>query len=108
MVTIQDLFQWGMDRTIPELLTPPDGLQINLGPGNKKIIPNTIGVGLESELLTDRPWKYPEQLPFSNGTVAAVHAYHFMEHFDGRECLEILQDIQRVLMPGGESPLPAF
>jgi SAM-dependent methyltransferase len=101
MVTIQELFLWGMDRKIPPLLDPPDGPQLNLGPGNVKDIPNTIGVGRLSEDLTDVRWEYPEPLPFDDGSVAAVHAYHFMEHFSGEDCLRILRDIQRVLMPGG-------
>jgi len=101
MVTIQDLFLWGMDRVVPQLLTPPKGVQINLGPGNVKNIPNTVGVGRLHELKTEIEWEFPEPIPFEDGTVSAVHAYHFMEHFSGEDCLKILREMQRVLIPGG-------
>ena len=101
MVTIQDLFKWGMDRTIPQLIEPPEGVQINLGPGNKKIIPDTIGFGRKSEFHTDCEWEFPDPLPIPDESVAAVHAYHFLEHFTGEDCLQILRDCERVLVPGG-------
>lgn len=101
MVTIQEFFKWGLDREIPELLSPPEGPVINLGPGDRKIIPGTIGVGPANNKLTDVEWAWPDRIPFADESVAAVHAHQFMEHFDGDNALGILREIERVLVPGG-------
>src|SRR6187551_3568719 len=105
VTTIQQLFKWGMDREIPELLDPPDllddSLHLNLGPGNVKQISGTVGVGDPAELMTDVAWRFPDLLPFEDETVGAVHAYHFLEHFSGEDCIAILRDVERVLIPGG-------
>jgi SAM-dependent methyltransferase len=87
---------------------------INLGPGDKKIIEykmvgnlgtkihkGTVGVGPKTNKLTDVEWIYPQDLPFEDETVGAVHAHQFLEHFDGDDAIGILREIERVLVPGG-------
>lgn len=101
MPSIQEFFAWGMDRTIPDLPLPLRGMVINLGPGDFKVMPGTIGVGPASNALTDVIWEYPAPLPYDNGSVSVVHAHHFLEHFDGEDAVKILREIERVLMPGG-------
>jgi SAM-dependent methyltransferase len=102
MVTMQQFVKWGLDRQIPELLDPPiGGPRINLGPGDRKIIEGTVGVGPRSNRLTDLEWYAGNPLPYDTNTVTAVHAHQFMEHFDAETALGILGEIQRVLVPGG-------
>lgn len=101
MRTIQEFFKYGLDREIPELWQPPDGIQLNLGPGDKKVIPETIGVGWQSNKLTDVVWHAPEHLPYYPDSVAAIHCYQFLEHFDGDTAVVMLKDMERVLKPGG-------
>ena len=98
--TIQELFWYGMDREVNDLISPPVGMQLNLGAGDKKEIPDTVGLGWRGKKV-DVIWKAPDPLPFEDETVAAVHAYHFMEHLTGEHAVEVLREIQRVLKPGG-------
>lgn len=96
-----------------EELLPVDLPWINLGPGDKKIIEQTarrygrvihkgtIGVGPKTNKLTDVEWVFPQDLPFDDDSVGAVHAHQFLEHFDGDDAIGILREIERVLVPGG-------
>lgn len=89
---------------------------INLGPGDKKVIEHvyqrhivsrtdvvkpTVGVGPETNKLTQMKWVYPQDLPYEDNSVGAVHAHQFLEHFDGDDAIGILREIERVLVPGG-------
>jgi ubiquinone/menaquinone biosynthesis C-methylase UbiE len=44
--------------------------------------------------------KLPSRLPFEDGSVAFLHCSHLIEHFEPREALEVLREIDRVLQPG--------
>jgi ubiquinone/menaquinone biosynthesis C-methylase UbiE len=94
--TIQDFFRLGLDREIPPLLMPPEGPQLNLGPGRRKVVKDTIGLGLENgwDARTDH-------IPFAAEEVAAIHCYQFIEHFNGDEAVQLLREMERVLMPEG-------
>jgi hypothetical protein len=103
VLDIQQFFLYGLDRTIPQLHLPPAGEHLNLGPGRRKIIPETTGLGLPD-------WNaHIMQIPRQDETVAAIHCYQFIEHFRGtsmRECdevgvVDLLREMERVLMPGG-------
>lgn len=96
------------------IAAPVDLPWINLGPGDKKVIDQdlktygdarilkgTIGVGPKTNKLTDVEWIYPQDLPFEDESVGAVHAHQFLEHFDGDDAIGILREIERVLVPGG-------
>jgi SAM-dependent methyltransferase len=142
MPSIQQLFKWGLDRDIPELIEPPAYREVvgkryltmpeamraepmgvgqelpwlNLGPGDKKVIEHrypsahagwspavkdTVGVGPEHNGLTKVKWVFPEDLPYDDETVGAVHMHQFLEHFTGDDAIEILHEVERVLVPGG-------
>jgi SAM-dependent methyltransferase len=124
VTTFQEFFKWGLDRDIPELISPPQmghrdpGLNaactdarcshrhfilehLNLGPGNRKIIKNTIGVGRPDEVLTVIRWEAPERLPFEDNSVGSIHAHQFMEHLDSDSAIAVLREMERVLIPGG-------
>jgi SAM-dependent methyltransferase len=110
-VPIQQFFKYGLDRTIPALADPPLGEQLNLGPGSKKLIHNlpkfrdgsklATGLGMELNELTHEFWMAGTPIPRESESIAAVHAYQFMEHLEYTEALEVLREIDRVLMPGG-------
>jgi SAM-dependent methyltransferase len=94
MMTIQDLFRVGMDRDIPAVIdyNALDGLKLNLGAGNKKI-PGAVALDLP-EWDADR-----DPIPYPDGAVAVIHAYHFLEHV--QDPVKMLAECQRVLRPGG-------
>jgi hypothetical protein len=94
MMTIQDLFRVGMDREIPAVVdyNKLDGIKLNLGAGNK-VIPGTVGLDLpEWDGDTD-------PIPYPDGAVAVIHAYHFLEHLVNP--VKMLTECQRVLRPWG-------
>jgi hypothetical protein len=99
-VSIQDWVRWGLDREVPELVAPnANGAWINLGPGDVKEIPGTIGVGRDGKLV-EVDWWAPEPLPFADETVGAIHAHQFMEHLESEIAIGVLRECERVLMLG--------
>ena len=89
------LFEVGVDRELPALLDPPDSyLRLNLGAG-KKSIPGTVPMDRESG------WQAPYLRDIGDDTVAAIYAFHFMEHLSGDDAVKMLSEIERVLVPGG-------
>lgn len=92
--TIEDLFVNGMKRRIAvHLPAAPSGEVLNLGSGNNPISGATN---------LDRPfWEAPRLADVGQGSIASVHAYHFLEHLDSRTVSAQLWEIDRVLKPGG-------
>lgn len=91
MITIQDMFKLGLKRDLPELLWP-SGTCINLGAGDSLI------AGFRSLDLPE--WDGDRNaLPYHEGTVDHVVAFHFLEHLI--DPIGMLGEIQRVLKPGG-------
>jgi len=91
---IQELFKMGMDREVPQLLDIPlmEGECLNIGAGNKHF---------DFATSLDLPeWDADsQQIPRADESVASIIAFHFLEHV--REPVKLLQEFQRVLMPGG-------
>lgn len=89
---IETLFKLGMDRTIKPLLDFPDGIVLNLGAGNKLI---------EGSVALDYPeWDADSMpIPYQDGAVSGVHAYHFLEHCS--DPVAVLIEVNRVLCKGG-------
>ena len=81
-----------MKREIPELLEMPERPVLNLGAGYH-LIPGTTA--------HDYPqWDADRQpLPYQDGAVGGIHAYHFLEHLE--RPIEMLREFQRVLRPRG-------
>jgi SAM-dependent methyltransferase len=103
VLDIQQFFRYGLDREIQQLWIPPDGEHLNLGPGKRKVIPGATGLGLEVDgTFTHEYWEARwSAIPRGDGTVAAIHAYQFLEHFDGETAVNLIRDFERVLMPKG-------
>jgi SAM-dependent methyltransferase len=119
-MNIQQLFELGMKREVPQLLDFPKGLVLNLGAG-KHVLPGALNLDYpqwDAENyhieVTDRiRWAHnnpnrayplpPEAgdmyVTCPDGIVAGIHAYHFLEHV--RDPRRMLREMQRVLMPGG-------
>ncbi len=87
-----EFFLLGMKRTVGGLAEPPDfGLHLNLGCGQSEI-PGAIGLELPD-------WNYEDGIPYADGSIACIHAYHFLEHLP--DVVMMLRECQRVLMPSG-------
>lgn len=97
--TINQFFQEGMKRTIPELLTPPDhsGLRkIQLG-GGKHLLEGWTNLDLPE-------WNGDaDQIPAEDGSVSEIRAFHFLEHL--QYPVRCILEIQRVLCVGGVANL---
>jgi hypothetical protein len=93
--TFQELFKLGLDRDLPSLLPFPDGPQFDLGASGTKVAFGAKPLGLPE-------WRFPDSgIPAEDESVAAIHAYHFMEHLTGEHAILLLKEVQRVLMKGG-------
>lgn len=93
-MSFQTLFQLAMKRPLMEI-TSKSGLVFDIGASGRWSVPGAIAMGAPK-------WVWPRDLiPAEPGTVDAVHAYHFMEHLTGEDAILFLQEVQRVLKPGG-------
>lgn len=94
-MNFETLFKMSMDRDLPQLLDPPEGLSIGLGESGKKLHGRDMSLGLPN-------WSWPEDpIPAEDGSVGIIHAYHFFEHLTGEQAIDMLFECQRVLKPGG-------
>ncbi len=95
MRTIEDMFQMGMDRNIPDLISHNGKgiVRLNLGAGNKTLPIEAINLDLPEWDANKNP------IPAANASVHEVYAFHFLEHL--LNPIAMLKEIERVLMPGG-------
>lgn len=57
-----------------------------------------MAAGCNPDVIHDlriTPW------PFDDGSVDEVHSSHFLEHLDGEERIAFMEELYRVLKPGG-------
>ena len=95
MMTLEQLFTMGMDRSPGLLLEPRVGLSIDLGAGKKRF--GSPGYNLQ---LPD--WEWPrDPIPAGYGEAAIIHAYHFLEHLTGEDAIALFKEVERVLCVGG-------
>ena len=78
---------------------------LNLGCGlqHKQSTENKTWVNLDNDLRT-KPQVLRDVkrgLPFNTGIFSVVYASHFLEHFGGEDFVFIMNEIYRVLKPGG-------
>jgi SAM-dependent methyltransferase len=100
MMSVQELFQLGMKRKLetifePSSVSPPkQPLVLNLGSGNSPM-PQTVSLDYPA-------WNAEcDPLPYDEGEVDAIYAFHFFEHLSGKHVIELLRECQRVLRRGG-------
>lgn len=85
------LFGIGMDRDVPDLVYVRSGTILNLGAGNKHF---------DWARSLDAPeWWAHEPLPYEDGAVDHIVAFHFLEHV--QNVPRLLHECQRVLRPSG-------
>lgn len=91
--TLEHLFWNGMKREIspPKLVNGPIRA-VNLGSGFSPID--------GADNLDEPDWHAPD-IPYGDETLNTVHAYHFFEHLDYSLLVLMLEEIERVLVPGG-------
>lgn len=112
--------KWGPDVLNQEIpLIPKDGLRLNLGCGYRKLegfvnIDNRESV--DPDLLCDVIPGLPALtgdliigLPYDDNSVDMVRAYDFLEHIPIGKVVPVMNEIYRVLKPGGifESSTPS-
>lgn len=98
-MTLNELFNLGMKREIPELLDPKMGLlRINCGAG-AQVIPGVIALDVNPVSPDAIVWDASARIPLENGSVEVIHAYHFLEHVANP--LFVLREFARVLAVGG-------
>lgn len=80
-------------------------MKLDLGCGRDKK-PGFIGVDVSPDCaadivhdLTVAPW------PFADGSVDEVHCAQFFEHLDGRQRIAFMEELYRILRPGGVATL---
>lgn len=90
---IQNLFKLGMKRDIAQLIEPDHRRAVNLGAGNSPI------PGVES---LDWPnWDGASgRVPYEDGELTAVYAFHFFEHLTGTQVIDLVKDLQRAMAVG--------
>lgn len=90
---MRELFELGM-KYLPAEIIAPSGLVVNLGAGNSPI-PGTMSLdypGWDAE---------KDGLPFEDGEVDGIYAFHFLEHLSGANVIRLLSEVQRTLRVGG-------
>jgi len=90
----QNLFALGMKRYLPPLIAQ-DGRAFDIGASGKYVAPGAEPVGAPN-------WLWPrDKLPADDESIATIHAYHFLEHLNGRDVATFMRDVERVLISGG-------
>ena len=92
-VTLLENFCVGMDREVKEFKPMEEGTKLNLGAGYKDI-KDTEPLDLSNG------WLAPT-LDISDESICGVYAYHFLEHLNKNDLLDMLHEVERVLIPGG-------
>lgn len=82
---------------LERIAVPERGARVHLGAGENEL-EGWINVDVApAQLAMDLRWG----LPFADGGVERVFLSHFLEHLSRREARRLLDEIRRVLSPGG-------
>jgi SAM-dependent methyltransferase len=76
-----------------------DPVTIDLGSGDKKQYPGSLGFDLRPAAEVDAVTDLSRSLPVASGSVDAIFAVHVLEHLI--DFLTLVDDCHRVLRPGG-------
>jgi len=90
---IEQLFRLGMKRELPQFKQwHNDGIVLNIGSGND-VIKGSVNLDLPEYNADVDP------IPFDDGSVSTIHAYHVIEHLANP--IFFIKECQRVLTVGG-------
>jgi hypothetical protein len=81
-----------------------DGIKLDLGCGKNKR-EGFIGVDSRAFEGVDVVADLTKRWPWDDGSVAEANASHVVEHFDGPERIHFVNELYRVLIPGGRATL---
>jgi hypothetical protein len=82
-------------------IAPP--LRLDLGCGKNKVGPDWVGVdrikfeGVDKAFDLTKPW------PWEDNSVEEAHSSHFVEHLEPAERIHFVNELHRVLRPGGQA-----
>ena len=79
---------------------PSTNLQVNLGCGWRPL-PHWINLDVAREPNVDVVWDLRKGLPFAADSCTAVFSEHVIEHLSKEDGQSLVNEIYRVLMPGG-------
>ena len=75
-------------------------MKINLGSGKRKMT-GFINIDIQERVNPDLILDITKGLPYDDSTVEEVRAFDFLEHIPLGKTIEVIEDIWRVLIPGG-------
>lgn len=97
--------KWGADywsRQAIDSSPAPKGLCLNLGCGLKHAhIQGAVNIDNRSEVNPDLVCDIAKGLPYSDNSVDMIYALDFIEHLERHEVIKLMDEIHRVLKPGG-------
>jgi SAM-dependent methyltransferase len=107
---------------VPEVITPPKLIKLDLGCGKNKASPEHLGVdsikfdGVDvvcdlleeldpTEFVKKNQFRKFKAWPWDDNSVDEVHCSHFIEHTDARERIHFLNELYRILKPGAKATI---
>jgi glycosyltransferase involved in cell wall biosynthesis len=78
----------------------PEGLKLNLGCGYRKL-DGYVNIDNRIQVEPDQCLDILDGLPFDDNSVSVVRAYDFLEHIPIGKTVFVMEEIWRVLKPGG-------
>lgn len=103
--------KWGADcweRQAINAPQSPSGLSLNLGCGYRKL-PGFVNLDNRAEVNPDAVVDVLDGIPYEDNSVDMVRADDFLEHIPVGKVIPVMEEIHRVLKPGGvfESSTPS-
>lgn len=87
-------------RDLQTYLSTHTNAILNLGCGMRND-PSTFGVDIQELAGVDLVADLNESIPLPSNTFDMVMAEDFLEHIDQKKCIHLMEEIYRVLKPGG-------
>jgi len=76
-------------------------IKLNLGSGGK-VIEGFVNIDIDSNLDPDLCFDVSEGLPYEDNSIDEVRAFDFLEHIKIGKTIFVIDEIWRVLKPGGK------
>jgi predicted SAM-dependent methyltransferase len=87
-------------RKVRAMLEGRSGLQLHLGCG-LRAVPGWINVDAFDQPGLDLRWDLRDRLPCEDGIAALIYSEHVLEHLEYDDAVAWLQELKRLLSPGG-------